>query len=116
MFEKALELDPQYAEAYAFLVWTYGREWGLQWSQDPQALERALVQAQQAVALDDSLPLAHRALSQVSLWNKQHAKAIAEAERAIALDPNDAESYAWLGAILDLVGRPEEAIGLVEKA
>ena len=56
MFEKALELDPQYAEAYAFLGWTYFREWGLQWSQDPQALEQALALAQKAVALDDSLP------------------------------------------------------------
>src|SRR6266571_966735 len=41
MFEKALELDPQYAEAYAFLGFTYFREWGYQWSQDSQALERA---------------------------------------------------------------------------
>jgi adenylate cyclase len=116
MFEKALALDPQYAEAYAFLGWTYEWEWGAQWSQDPQALERALVLAQQAVALDDSLPLAHSALSRASLWKKQHDKAIAEAERAIALDPNDADGYARLGAVLDFAGRPEEAIGLVEKA
>ena len=116
MFEKVLELDPQYAEAYAFLALTYFRAWGFQWSQDPQTLERALVLAQQAVTLDDSLPLAHSTLSRVSLWKKQHDKAIAEVERAIALDPNDADGYAWLGAILDFAGRPEEAIGLAEKA
>ena len=116
MFEKALALDPQYAEAYAFLGWTYEWEWGAQWSQDPQALERALVLAQQAVALDDSLPLAHSALSRASLWKKQHDQAIAEAERAIALDPNDADNYWWLGATLGFAGRPEEAIGLIEKA
>ena len=116
MFEKAIELDPQYAEAYAFLGWTYFGEWVFQWSQDPQILERAFELAQKAVALDDSLPLAHAALGQVYLWKKQHDQAIAEAERAIALDPNDADGYAWLGAILNFAGRPEEAIGLIEKA
>jgi adenylate cyclase len=54
MFEKAIELDPQYAEAYAGLSWTHSREWVYQWSQDPQALERAFVLAQKAVTLDDS--------------------------------------------------------------
>ena len=56
MFEKAIALDPQYAEAYAWLGWTYWLEWVLRWSADPQTLERALALAQQAVALDDSLP------------------------------------------------------------
>ena len=60
LFEKALALDPQYAGAYAWLGWTYWIEWVFHWSADPQNLERALELAQQAVALDDSLPDAHR--------------------------------------------------------
>ena len=63
MFEKAIALDPQYAEAYAWLGWTYSLEWIFRWSQDPQTLERAFALAQQAVALDDSLPVAHSLLS-----------------------------------------------------
>ncbi|MBI3247073.1 MAG: adenylate/guanylate cyclase domain-containing protein [Deltaproteobacteria bacterium] len=117
MFEKALELDPQYAEAYARLGWTYSREWASQWTQDPQALGQAFDLAQKAVALDDSLPGAHLLLGDVHLWrNRQHDQAIAEAERAIALDPNNAEGYVWLAHILKFVGRSEEAIQLVEKA
>ena len=117
LFEKAIELDPQYAEAYARLGWTHTREWAFQWSQDPQALEHAFVTAQKAVALDDSLPAAHLILGIVHLWrNRQHDQAIAEAERAIALDPNNAEGYVWLAHILKFVGRSEEAIQLVEKA
>ena len=104
MFEKAIELDPQYAEAYAWLGWTYLVEWVLRWSQDPQTLERAFALAQQAVALDDSLPRAHVLLGYVYLWKKQYEQAIAEAERAIALDPNDAEGYAWSGAYAELCG------------
>ena len=116
MFEKALELDPQYAEAYAFLGSTYFREWSLQWSQDSQALEQALALAQRAVAVDDSLAQAHVTLGTVYLWKKQYDQAIAEAERAIALDSNFAEAYTWLGEALRRVGRPEEALGLIEKA
>ncbi len=116
MFEKALELDPQYAEAYAFLGWTYFREWGFQWSQDSQVLEQAFALAQRAVALDDSLAQAHVTLGTVYLWKKQYDQAIAEAERAIALDSNFADAYTRLGDILKFAGRPEEAIGLIEKA
>jgi adenylate cyclase len=116
MFEKAVELDPQYAEAYARLSWTRSREWIYQWVQDPQTLEQAFALAQKAVTLDDSLPLAHRVLGVVYLWKKQHEQAIAEAERAIALDPNNAEGYVRLAHILKFVGRSEEAIQLMEKA
>src|SRR5262249_111995 len=115
MFEQALELDPQYAEAYAWLGMTYLMEWGFQWSQDPQTLERAYELGQKAVALDNSLPLAHQALGRISLWNKQHDQAITEEERAIALDANNADGYAYLAAMLNFAGRPEEALGLVEK-
>ena len=116
MFEKAIELDPQYADAYARLGWTYLAEWVLQWSQDPQTLERALALEQKAITLDDSLSVAHSVLSYVYLWKKQHEQAIAEAERVITFDPNDAENYAALGNILIFAGRPQEGIGLIEKA
>jgi adenylate cyclase len=116
MFEKALALDPQYAEAYAFLGSTYFAEWGFQWSQDPQVLEQALALAQRAVALDDSLAQAHVTLGTVYLWKKQYDQAIAEAERAIALDANFAEAYTWLAETLRRVGRPEEALGVIEQA
>jgi TolB-like protein/Flp pilus assembly protein TadD len=110
LFEKALALDPQYAEAYAWLGWTYYMEWAWRWSADPQALERALALAQQAVALDDSLSIAHSVLSNVSALKGQYDQAIAEGERAIALAPNDAESYSWQAETLSFAGRPEEAL------
>jgi tetratricopeptide (TPR) repeat protein len=46
----------------------------------------------------------------------QHEQALVEAERAIALDPNDAHSYEMLADILTFAGRPEEASGILEKA
>ena len=79
-------------------------EWIWQWSQDPQTLERAFALTQKAIALDDSLPLAHSVLGWVYVFKKQHERAIAEGEQALTLAPNDAEGHANLGAILNLAG------------
>jgi hypothetical protein len=62
MFEKAIALDPGYAEAYAQLGYIYWCDWLWQWSQDPRALDLAFEAEQKAISLDDSLPLAHMML------------------------------------------------------
>jgi adenylate cyclase len=117
MFERALELDPRYAGACAWLAGTYFLDSMYQWNPDHvQSLGRAFELAQQAVALDDSLPEPHRMLSQVYLFKKQHEQAIVEAQRTITLDPNFADGYSSLGGILALAGRPEEGIAVIEKA
>jgi adenylate cyclase len=116
MFERAIDLDPEFAVAYATLGLTHFLEWTLGWSQDPQSLEHAFELAQRTLDLDGSLPLGHNLLGKVYLWKKQHDKAIAELKKAIALSPNDADLLVGLGYILNWAGRPEEAIGLVKKA
>jgi adenylate cyclase len=108
MFEKAIALDPHYAGAYAGLGATYWLEWASQWSATPQTLARAAEIAQQAVVLDDALPGPHSILGMVKLWQKQYTQATAEAERAIALDPNSASGYDNLAFVLMCVGQPEE--------
>lgn len=114
LYEQAIALDPQYAEAYAWLGWTYWEEsW---WDPDPQKLEQALALAQQAIALDTSLSVAHSLLSLASARSKQSEQAIAEGERAVILDPNNAYCAAWLGEVLNYGGRPADAIGWLEKA
>src|SRR5262249_55233532 len=93
LYEKAIALDPRYAMAYVWLGWTHVMEWMGQWSQQSQVLARCGDLAHLALALDDSVPEAHRLLSEVYLLQGQHEQAIAEAERAITLNPNDAYSY-----------------------
>jgi adenylate cyclase len=118
LLEKAIELDPAYAEAYVGLGLTYFYDGFYRWSPDrTQSFDQALELLQKAIALDDSLPLAHQLLSGVYVWEKkQHDRAIAEAERAVALDPNNADGYVNLGSALTWAGRAEEGIGLMEKA
>ena len=116
LFERAIELDPTYAVAYAVLGFTYLQDWVFQWSRDPQALEQAFALAQKALALDDSMPFAHQLLGRVYQAKQQHEQAIAEAERAIVLAPNYANGYATLGQMLNVAGRPQDAIEVAEKA
>jgi TolB-like protein/predicted Zn-dependent protease len=117
LFEKTIGLDPQYAEAYAYLGWNYLSAWAQQWDPDPQTLQRAFELAQQALALDDALPRAHFILSWIYMFQAKHEPAVTEAERAIALDPNDAESYVALANVFNFFGeRTTEAIELLEKA
>jgi adenylate cyclase len=116
MFEKAIELDSQYAEAYALLSVTYFTDWFYYWNLTPQVVKQFSELARKAITLDDSLPVAHAVLSWAYLAKRQHDQAIAEAERAIALDPNSADAYRVLGINLVWAGRPEEGIALIEKA
>jgi len=115
IFQKVIDLDPQYALAHSRLGWTYLRGWSLGWTQSRDSLERASELAQRAIALDDSLSDGHALLAETYLWKKQHDDAIAEAEKAVILDPSNAERMVDLGNILDWAGRPEEGIGWIKK-
>jgi adenylate cyclase len=116
LFEHAIELDPDYAAAYASLGYVYWTEWAGGWNSDLQLLKQAFTLVQKAIVLDSSLPRAHAVLGLVYLFQKQHEPAVAELEQAIALDPNFADAYAELAHILTYAGRPQEAIGRVEQA
>jgi adenylate cyclase len=116
LFERAIDLDPEFAAAYGHMSLTHWLEWSFGWTQDLQCLEKAFELAQKAAALDDSLPEAHRILGILCLWKKQHDQAIALTERAIALNANYADAIWQLGQVLSFAGKPEEAIDLVKKA
>ncbi len=47
---------------------------------------------------------------------RQHDKGIVEAERAVALNPNNANAYNRLGLALRFAGRPEEAVPVIRKS
>jgi tetratricopeptide (TPR) repeat protein len=116
MLERAIELDPAFADAYAALAGVYAQEWAYQWSDDPDALDHAVELARRALALNDSVPFSHVVLA----WHHQRhgrlEEALAEAEKAVATGPNLADPHGMLAAFLNLAGRPEEAIPSVKKA
>jgi len=116
MFERSIELDPQYALAYSLIGYTYTQEWTFGWSQSFSVLDIASDLAQKALAQDDSQPEGHALLSEIYLWKKQHSNSIAEINKALAIDPNDADGLATLAGILNWAGQPGEAIEVVTRA
>ena len=118
-FEKAVELDPKYWQAYAALAQTYsGGSWlGLLKSLDISWIE-ARVRALQylEMAMKNPTSLAHQVASSMLLLKRQHEDAISEAERAIASDPNDPGAYLGMAEALTFIGRPREAFGFIDKA
>jgi adenylate cyclase len=116
MLLKAIELDPEYSLAYSRLALIYLHEWTQGWSQDPKSVERAFDLAQKAIAMDDSLPEAHRILGDIYLYRKDLERARTEREKAIALDPNYADGLAGLGEVLIWAGDHDKGIALVKKA
>ena len=72
MYEKAIELDPDYVRARSFLAWIHLNETQLGWSAArQQSLDHAFELAQKALKLDDSDSKAHAALGEIYLWKKQ---------------------------------------------
>ena len=118
-FEKAIQLDPQYWQAYAALAQTYtdGSWMGLLKSLGISWIEaRARGLQYQQIAMKNPTSLAHQVASGLLLFKRQYNDAIAEAERAIASDPNDPGGHIVMADILMMAGRPAEALGFLSKA
>jgi adenylate cyclase len=117
LFQKAIDLDPAYAMAYAWLGFALLHGWVQGWTRDFQFLPRAFELAQKAISLNDSLPEAHRILGDLYLYGaKDHDKAVSEFRSAIILNASYADALAGLADALAWAGRPEEAMASVSKA
>jgi TolB-like protein/DNA-binding winged helix-turn-helix (wHTH) protein len=108
-FEKAIQIQPDYAAAWAGLSDTYGAQ-ALGEVPPGEAVAKAGDAARRAVGLDDSLAEGHLSLGgwyRLS-WDLLHADA--ELRRAIELNPNYAESHYLRHYILLALNRPDEAL------
>ena len=117
LFERAVALDPTYASAYVALARTLLLTATSGWTElTAQYLNEAERLAQKALELDSSNAGAHAVLAEIYLGRQQYDLARAENEEAIALNPNDAASYATRGAVLTFSGEPKESVRSFEIA
>ncbi len=117
LFTQAIVHNPGDARAYAGLADTYDllREYAT--TKDDDAYSRAIAAAREAVALDDSLPEAHRALAFAEMYGAwDFVDADKQFRRAIALNPNDSQARLWYANALGELGRFSEALEQINKA
>jgi adenylate cyclase len=116
--EQAIALDPQYPIAYKLLAMTHFRDVLLRSTSTPEkSIAKSIELTKKAITLDESLAEAYGFLGCLLSTAKQHEKAVAAAERAVALNPNSATCYMHLGGALNYsAGMHEEAIGAFKKA
>ena len=103
--------------AYALLAWTHLLEMFYGSSKSPQkSMAFAEEYSRKAQQMDDSYPTTRTALAQIYYYKHQYDKAIVESKKALALDPNGADTNRLLGWHLHVAGRDKEAILFLKKA
>jgi eukaryotic-like serine/threonine-protein kinase len=115
--ERAVELQPDYAVAYAELADCYSL---LNWYVEPpppEAWERAKQAALSAVKADPTLAEAHASLGFVRLhYDRDWQDAERELQKAITLNPSNQVSHRWYAYSLSAMGRHAEAAAEIERA
>jgi TolB-like protein/Tfp pilus assembly protein PilF len=123
-FERAIELDPEYAQAYAGLAETVLVTATNHASIDPdEAREIASAAVAKALELDDQLAEAYavQGLLEHGNWEMtktgdRYAAAATAFQRAIDLNPNLASAYVWFASLREAEGAFEDAIQLLTRA
>jgi TolB-like protein/Tfp pilus assembly protein PilF len=118
-FEKAIEIDPDYARAHAELaIATLFLNRGAYGDIPlPEAISRAAPHARQAMALDPNLAEAHASTGQLWFLQQNPEEALAHYEKATQINPNYAIAYNWIALVLHKdIGHYAESFAAIETA
>jgi adenylate cyclase len=117
LLKSAIKIDPNYAAAYAALAESYYVATSMGWAESPTLfLGHAEAMANKALSLSDSEVRAYVILGRIDIFHQHYEHALAEMDRAIAINPNDAHALAGRGNILMWLGETDAAITALEQA
>jgi adenylate cyclase len=116
-FQRAIELDPNFAGPYAGLGMAYLLDYQNRWSDTPDtSLDKAARFAGEAIARDDQDPYAHYCAALVAMFKKEPERWALEIDRALTLNPNYAPAVNGRGIVHIYAGEPAKAIPYIERA
>jgi TolB-like protein/class 3 adenylate cyclase len=116
LLERAIELDPEFAEAYAWLAMSYLYGW-VYWGENAATQgPLALRAAERAVALDGDNATAHAILGDVLIFDGRLDAGVGELTAALRIDPNHADAWLFMGEAMIYQGRTTEALDHMRKA
>jgi TolB-like protein/DNA-binding winged helix-turn-helix (wHTH) protein/Tfp pilus assembly protein PilF len=117
LFEKAIQLQPDYAAAWSGLADSYAAEAVSAKADPPPLMEKAEQAARKALALDDSVPQAHISLAAVLFFSKWDLKgADEETARAIELNPNSWDAHHLRAYVLMAMQQNDAALRAAKRA
>ena len=110
-FEKAIQLQPDYAAAWSGLADSYAARAMVGASPPREVMAKAEEAARKGIELDDSLSNAHNSRAALYLFDTwEWRRAEIESRRALELDPTNAEAHHLYSYVLFAMQRPDEAL------
>ncbi len=117
VLDKAIEVDPDYAQAYAWKACTLRQAILRGYAEEPDAFNAQRIEnAEKALALDENDMECLRILCEIHMEQEDLDKAEHYHDRAFALNPNDPRMLAQRGELMVWLGRPEEGVEWVQRA
>jgi adenylate cyclase len=116
MFERAVDRDPRYSQAHAWLACGLGQAMAYRPSEYDALLDQAEEAAQRGLELDACDSECLRILAQIAMLRRNLELAVHHQERGLFLNPNDDRSVCAMGEFLSFWGRCEEAESWIRKA
>jgi adenylate cyclase len=113
--ERAVEVEPDSADAWACLSIMYGEEYKHDYNVRPDSLDRALAAGRRAADIDKACQHAYYALAQAHFFRRDMGRFRVAADRAVQLNPRDGNTVAFMGILIGYAGDPDTGMELIQR-